>query len=172
MKAVVLLVLAVLLGAAQPSHAAEPQLEAQWVWTGAASERAAVDAAIERSIDGLFILVRAVARGRLRERSLIPQRYALSLRDELESSSTGNLPMRSPRDGKAVAYRSSLGEDVILQQHLDGGTLVQELVAEDGMRTNTFTLAPDGASMTLQVRLTSGRLSHPLEYALTYRRAP
>jgi hypothetical protein len=142
-----------------------------WEWAGDAAERAAIEAAIARSTDGLFFIVKAIARGRLRERSAIPQRYTLALAGEaITSDSTGNLLMRSPADGGSAAYRSSLGEDVALRQQLREGALVQVLAADGGVRTNTFTLGPDGQTLWLRVVVASDSLARPLDYRLTYRR--
>jgi hypothetical protein len=50
----------------------------------------------------------------------------------------------------------------------EGGRLRQSFVAEDGRRDNHFTVSEDGRRLTLEVTVTSPRLSAPLRYRLNY----
>jgi hypothetical protein len=49
------------------------------------------------------------------------------------------------------------------------GRLVQTFKAEDGQRVNSFS-AEDPERLTLEVEITSPRLSKPLKYSVRYRR--
>ena len=48
---------------------------------------------------------------------------------------------------------------------------MQTFRAEDGSRTNTYSISPDGRTLTMHVVLRSPRLPQPLEYNLVFNRA-
>ncbi len=75
---------------------------------------------------------------------------------------------RSPMGGEAVQYKAADGSVYRLRQELDGRTLTQTFVSEDGTRTNTYTITPSGKTLLLNATLESGQLPRPLEYNLTY----
>jgi hypothetical protein len=54
---------------------------------------------------------------------------------------------------------------------LAGDHLTQVFVSDDGRRENEFTVSQDGKTVTLKVTLTSGRLSSPVAYSLSYKKA-
>ena len=58
------------------------------------------------------------------------------------------------------------------RQRFDGQRLVQVFRADEGgTRTNELTLSPDGALLVMKATLSSPKLSIPVVYTLTYRRA-
>jgi hypothetical protein len=58
-----------------------------------------------------------------------------------------------------------------LTQRLEGDRISQVYESEDGRRENEFTFSQDGQVLTLKVRLASSRLSVPVVYVLSYKRA-
>ncbi|QDG50301.1 hypothetical protein FIV42_06005 [Persicimonas caeni] len=75
---------------------------------------------------------------------------------------------KSPVGNEKTTYTASDGSKYALRQNLDGRTLTQTFVSEDGTRTNKMTLTPSGKTILMRVRLESGQLPRPLEYSLTY----
>ena len=58
-----------------------------------------------------------------------------------------------------------------LTQVFAGDRITQVFVSDDGRRENEFTLSQDGQVLRVNVTLTSARLSNPVVYSLSYKRA-
>src|SRR5690606_11781320 len=76
----------------------------------------------------------------------------------------------TPRDGELKGWERKEGDLVDVTTRLEGTRLEQRFVAEDGERVNVYTLSPDGATLTLEVTVTSPKLDGPLTYRQVYRR--
>ena len=79
-------------------------------------------------------------------------------------------PVESPANGTPVKWTREDGERFDLSTEWEGGRLVQTFKGKEG-RTNTFTISPDGRTLTLGVAVSSPRLPKPLTYKLVYNRA-
>jgi hypothetical protein len=79
--------------------------------------------------------------------------------------------MESPADGTPVKWTREDGDKFDLSTEWEGGNLEQTLKGEREMRTNTFSVSPDGRTLTLGVVVSSPRLPKPLTYKLVYNRA-
>jgi hypothetical protein len=176
------LTLVVVLSALQPTHGAEdagaPDLDelrrrytGQYVFVGGGAERAAVPAAVERSVDGMFFIARGIAYDRLLRSSEICASYRFDLGGEaLSVAGSCRTPDVSPVDGREVEHRTKQGEESKLSQRFVGETLVQEFRGDEGARRVVWTLLPDGATLRAQVVISSKHLPRPVDYTLTYRR--
>lgn len=139
-------------------------------FAGDAREQAARRAAIDRAIDGLFFAIRGIARSRLSDGTSIDPTVAISFGKGTIRVRVPQAPEAvSPDSGAAIDYVSD-GEKSKLSQRLVAGKLTQVFAADDGRRTNEFTLSPDGATLTERVVVTSPKLSAPVIYVLTYKR--
>jgi hypothetical protein len=78
--------------------------------------------------------------------------------------------MISPDNGDPADYAFN-GKHSTLTQQLAGRQITQIFVSEDGRRENRFTLSEDGKNLSLKVTLTSDKLTRPVVYVLSYKRA-
>jgi hypothetical protein len=79
-------------------------------------------------------------------------------------------PIRLPASGAAVPWRREDGELFDVSARLSEGALVQQYTAEDGQRSNVFTLSEDGDLLHMQVTVRSPKLKDDVVYRLAYRR--
>jgi hypothetical protein len=143
----------------------------QFHFAGGARERAALDAALEREVQGMFFAIRPIARSRLR--ALNPAYASVTIRfvnGNIEMVLPGAPFFRSPESGASIAWTAEDGNPAHLSQRFDGTRIVQSIVASNGSRRNTYTVSPDGQTLTMSVYITAGQLPGPLAYTLTYRR--
>lgn len=162
------------LAAQGPTMAAE-RLEGQFIRDGAASDDVA--AAIERAVAPMNFVTRPIGRSRLRATNQPPAdvRFALPP-DSIVVRYAGQPELRARRDGSPREWRNAAGEPfevrVTVTAAPDGGVLVrQTFVAEDGRRENAWHLDAEGATLTLDVTVSSPRLPQPLRYRHVFRRA-
>ena len=135
--------------------------------------RSAIEAAVERGIDGLFALARPTARRRLLAsnppvETVVIDVAADTIRIDLGGARDANLPPAAWRpgrgaDGSAVQLRFTL---------LAQGTLKMESRAEGGSARHLFTASADGATLRHAVRIESSHLPDDIRYSLDYRRMP
>jgi hypothetical protein len=72
--------------------------------------------------------------------------------------------MSSPDDGTMTTLESGAE----LSQRMVAGRLVQRLIDGGYTRDCRYRLAPSGTTLNVQVRVTGGQLSGPMQYELTY----
>ena len=131
-----------------------------------------VNRAIESAVARMSFVTRPIARGRLRRTNQPYQRLEINYTQAQVSVKTDNRrPMEAPANGQPVKWTREDGEVFDLSAEWQNGRLVQTFRAEDGSRTNSFTISPDGRTLTLHVTVRSPRLSSPVEYNLVYNRA-
>ena len=157
----------VLLWAAQPV-AANDRLAGTWNLERSASDD--INAAINETVRKMNVLVRSVARNRLRKTNPAYSRItiAFTATDARISAGPGE-PVVLPLSGKAIRWKRSDGEVFTVSGSMRGGSFVETFEAKDGRRTNSFSLGGD--RLMLNVSVTSPRLPSPLRYRLVYRRS-
>lgn len=79
--------------------------------------------------------------------------------------------MESPADGPPVKWTREDGEQFDLSTEWGEGKLGQRLKGGEEERANSFTVSPDGRTLTLGVVVSRPRLPKPLVYKLVYTRA-
>lgn len=131
---------------------------------------------INRAIDGavakMNFVTRPIARGRLRRTNQPYQRLVIAHTQQQVSVTTDNrAAIRTPANGTPIKWTREDGEVFDVSTEWENGTLEQTFKAEDGSRTNTFSLSPDGRTLTMNVTITSPRLSGPLRYKMVFNRA-
>ncbi len=143
----------------------------QWRFSGGSSERAAVPAAVERSVDGMFFISRGIAYDRLMRVCDVCSSYTLSFaRGEVSVAGPCQLPDISPQDGSEVDHRTQAGDESKLSQRFLDGALVQYFRGEEGARRVVWTLQPDEVNLAVHITITSKHLPHPVDYTLSYQR--
>ena len=158
--------------AALPARAQNAALSGTFVLDRSASDD--IGAAIERAARRVNALIRPIARRRLRGtnepygRIEIAQVNGTSGAD-ITIATDGGAPVRTPASGTPVAWRRPAdGDRLQVSTAWSGATLRQTFRADDGQRVNTYTLAPDGRTLTLDVAVSSPRLPGGLGYRLVY----
>jgi hypothetical protein len=151
------------------SSAQTPSLDGSYTFIVEASDD--VNRAIEQAVSGMNFITRPVARSRLRRLNLPYQRLRISQTPtEVTTIPDSHTPVVSPLDGTTIRWRREDGESFDVSTQWEDGALRQTFKAEDGQRTNRYSLAPDGKTLTMQVTITSPRLPKPLTYSLRYRK--
>ena len=144
-----------------------------WVGTFVSEEQ--TDAGIQKAIDAatadMNFLTRSVARGRLKKTNSLHKRIAITRQVVMIGVSFDERrPIEMPADGSLIKWTREDGEILDVSARAEEGRLVQTFKAEDGQRMNSF-IAEDAERLTLEVQVTSPRLSKPLTYSVRYRRA-
>jgi hypothetical protein len=140
-------------------------------YAGDAREQKAHDEAIDRSVETFFFALRAMARAKVAARTRIAPTYKLEFSGgAIRATIPGRAVAVSPENGTPAPYRVD-DEPIVLSQRFEGAGLVQTFRSDDGARRNDLTLSPDGTVLTMKATLSSPKLSVPVTYTLTYRRA-
>jgi len=168
-----LFVLCLLVAPCVGSHASQAQELADFVGTFAyvPEQSESIDAAIDAGVAKANFVVRHIARSRLRKTNYAYGRLAFWVDgDTLCIQMDQRQPIRVPTSGAAVSWRREDGEIFAVSARLVDKALVQEYVAEDGQRLNTFVLDDGGSVLHMHVTVRSPKLEDDVVYRLTYRR--
>jgi len=131
-----------------------------------------VNRAIEQAVSKMSFITRPIARGRLRRTNQPYQRVVVSFTpQQVTTTFDQRHAIESPANGQPIKWRREDGETLDLSTEWQAGRLVQTFRAEDGSRTNTYSISPDGRTLTIHVTIRSPRLSAPVEYNLVFTRA-
>ena len=130
-----------------------------------------VNEVIEEAVGKLNFLTRDIARGRLKKLNPAYRQVAItSSPNEISVTVDNQPPLRTPAKGAPVAWVGPDGGKVNASMQLAGRRLAQAFTSAAGLRVNSYTLTPDGQTLTMQVTETSPRLSQPIAYKQIYRR--
>ena len=141
------------------------------VFTNPSQTDAEIKKAIEAGVKKVNFVIRSMARSRLTNVNPAVKRVAIErANDAITVTFDERKPVRMPTDGSTIKWTREDGQiyDVQLQQKDE--QLVQTFKNEEGQRTNTYKLSPDGKTLTLEVELRSERLPEPVRYQLTFAR--
>lgn len=153
-----------------------PELRAQYAglykYAGDAKEQQARQDAIDRAVSTFFFAVRGLARASIEGRTRILSSCKFEFASgKVTSTVPGHAVAVSPDSGAPAAYRVD-DDAIVLTQRFEGSHLVQTFVADEGgTRRNEFSLSADGKLLFMKATLSSPKLSAPIVYTLTYRRA-
>ena len=169
---VALLALASTTGLAQES----PRFSGAWTLNPEQSDD--IDAKINTSITRMNVVVRQVARPRLRSTNIPYPQLIFSFNEEISVDMPGYPSVSSPANGQPVLWHRRTGRPctemrgscVEVTTTWEDQALVQTFRSEDGQRRNVFTVSPDGITLTMVATMTSPRLPAPLVYRLVYTR--
>src|SRR4051812_9042229 len=128
--------------------------------------------AIDAAVSKMSFVTRPIARGRLRRTNAVYQRVVINYTPaQVSTTFDQRHAIESPANGQPVAWTREDGEKFQLSTSWENGRLVQTFRAEDGSRTNNYSISPDGRTLTMHVTIRSPRLSAPVEYNLVFNRA-
>lgn len=131
-----------------------------------------VNRAIETAVARMNFVTRPIARGRLRKTNVPYNRMVIAhTAQEVSTTFDNRRAIVSPSNGREIEWTREDGERLHLRTAWENGKLVQVFRADDGTRTNTYSVSGDGRTLTMHVQITSPRLPRPLEYNLVYNRA-
>ncbi len=153
---------------AQGPHAA---LVGTWRFSGGASETQAVNAAIQAALADFNPVMREIVASQLRDSNRPYPQFSIAVDGDHIVTRANQRTMRTPSDGATRELTTPEGRSAQVSQVFRGGRLIQTLVNPQGTRTHTIAPASSD-TLTLQVRIESSHLPRPIEYSLTYTRAP
>jgi hypothetical protein len=161
--------------ASKDASAASGDLRARFAGTyryaGSAQEQDARRAAIDHAVEGLSFVTRSTARSRVSATTQILGFYNFSFEPgKIRVHPESRPEMLSGDKGEPADYVYN-GKRSTLTQVLAGDRITQVFVSDDGRRENEFTLSQDGQMLRVKVTLTSSKLSNPVVYVLSYKRA-
>lgn len=161
----------VFLFAISPSPAGAQNAGFAGTYTVADGAEPLVEQAIERAVAKMNFVTRPIARGRLKKTN--PAYRVIRIEQQpaqITFQFDDRKPLQLPADGRAIKWTREDGEVLDVSANVQGSVITQTFQAKDGQRTNRFVLNPDGASMTLEVTVSSPRLPEPVKYSVNYSR--
>ena len=130
-----------------------------------------VDQAIAKAVKDMNFVTRPIARGRLQKTNQPYQTVTIANAGANTVVTIDKQPARSaPSNGTPVDWTRADGEKFKLSMTWANGQLTESFKAEDGQRENTYVLSPDGATLTMNVKVSSPRLPKPLTYKLLFKK--
>jgi len=154
-----------------PSAATASQSQTQtFAYAGGETGRREIEAAIDLATEDMNILIRGIARRKLREANqIIPQlSFALSS-ERLDVRYIEGRWISAPADGTPVRWTDQYGEEISVQHTRRGNTVVQRMQGEGGKRRNVYSFDEQGHTLTMDVTIESSRLPEPVRYRVRYR---
>lgn len=140
-------------------------------YAGNAQQEDARRAAIDRAVAGMSAFTRSTARNRISATTQIISSYSFSFDPgKIVVRAQSRPDMISGDKGEPADYTYN-GKTSQLTQRLVEDRISQTFVSDDGRRENEYTLSPDGQSLLLKVTVISSRLSTPVTYSLSYKKA-
>ena len=131
-----------------------------------------VNRAIETTVGRMSFVTRPITRGELRRTNPVYGRVTISKnKSEVSVAFDSRRAMVTPVNGQPIKWTREDGEKFDLSTELQNGSLVQTLKGKDGTTTRTFSISPDGRTLTMHVTVRNPRLPTPLEYNLVFNRA-
>lgn len=160
-----------LLALAMGSGAAElKDFAGTWVLDTAGSDR--IEAAIETCIAKYPEDAKTTTRERLQETNQLTGSLVFSALDSgkkvLIGYATADNGTVAPVDGKTVPSTGASGELFQLSVRLENGALIETFQADNGKRTNTYTVSAQGKTLIVRVAVESPYMPTILTYRLVY----
>jgi hypothetical protein len=130
-----------------------------------------VNRLIDAATASMNPLTRSIARSRLHKTTPLVDTLTISFDGTTISVQPDRrAPITSPASGAVAQWTREDGQRFSLTTHWEGPVLVQTFRAADRTRENRFSLSPDGRTLTVNARLSSPRLPHPIDYKLVFKR--
>ncbi len=148
------------------------RLNGRWVLAvPQASAQRTVDAAIERAVNAMNMIMRGVARPMLRDNTPINRSITFELRSvdaihcRFDTGASYTTPLGGTRNGQTLD-----GDTLRVTQRYNDGGLEQVFEADQGTRWNVYRPLPDGR-LRVDATTNGDMMPQPLRFSLTYRRA-
>jgi hypothetical protein len=159
---------------------AQQTAQLRGTWTLNRQQSDDLNAKINTAVARMNVVVRQIARPRLRSTNTAYPRLVISQEGNvLRVDMQGRPSLNAPVGGQSVLWHRETGRTcaemrgdcVQVTTVWRDGALHQTFRADDGQRVNVYSLSPDGNRMSMNVTITSPRLPQPLTYRLVYDRA-
>lgn len=145
--------------------AAQEDLSGRWVLSSSTERANALrDRGIDRSVSEMSMMVRGIARRRIRQQLPVPRAVEI----HGEAVHIGRYRMSLPSDGSWQQTTDPWGNSVRARRVRRGDRVVQEYQSDDGVLRHT--LRRRGDRLVLHVRVSSPRLDRAVSYQVSYRR--
>lgn len=154
---------------AEPPEVVRP-LVGTFRFTGGATERDALTAAIEEVVSEVNPLIRGVVRDRLTESCTIPTALDVAADGATITVRFDGRAYTAELDAPAVTVTGISGNELSLTHRMDGSQLVQRFDGDRGGRVNR--LARKQKKLRMSVRVHSSQLPRDLTYDLTFGPTP
>lgn len=163
-----LIVAALSLAALPASAQTGLRLDGSYVFDSARSEDP--NAAVNRAVATLNVIVRQMVRPRLRSAALPPRRLEIAIaRSEVTLTFNDQPPLIARTNGTPVRWARGGGDTMEARAMLAADALT--LVLEDGEYTHTHVYRPaDARSLTVETSIASPKLRVPVTYRTFYAR--
>ncbi|MEZ4298714.1 MAG: hypothetical protein R3B70_27435 [Polyangiaceae bacterium] len=148
---------------------AEKAYHGTYKFDGGDKERDARDAAIEGVVSELNILIRSIARDRLKAAMAIQKTITITSDATNLSISLDSLVYAAPIAGGTVKVTGVTGDKLDLSYGISSAKIDQKFKGDEGGRTNTFTKSGD--KLVMNVRVYSDKLPKDLKFKLTYKKS-
>ncbi len=146
-----------------------PSLTGEWAIVSVATATRNRDSGVERATDDMNVLIRGIARRRLRNSTPIHRRVVVSGTGATFRAQVGRYDLRWAPDNRPRAYRDPEGRELTARQSLQNGRLRQVFWSDEGTLTHTL-MARDPDTLILTVRIAADRLPADVVYRVRYRR--
>lgn len=155
---------------AAPTPMPTPTVQGSFALENAATASDKVKKAIEEAVRPLMFLARGPARDYLKKTNIPYQKIVIwCSQKEVSITTDQRAPIRTS-NGESLDWTREDGEKFKVSAVCESGKLRQVFEGSNGQRVNTYSIADDDKTLTMQVTITSGRLKEPLKYQLEYRR--
>lgn len=152
------------------AFAQTPTLQGTFTFNRTGSDN--VETAIEKAVEDMNFIVRPIAKSRLSKTNQPYQRVVISYTPTTVSITTDKrAAIQTPSNGTSIKWTREDDEVFNVSTEWKSGKLQQIFKAEDGARSNLFSISPDGKVLTLEVTITSPKLPQPLKYKLLFNRS-
>lgn len=150
-------------------HEAADAIVGKYRFVGGRADREARDAAIEDVVSEMNVLVRGIARDRLREANPIPGHITLLRKGDALAIAFDQRTYEARLDGASTEVVGITGDKLSYHVELVPKGVRQKFDGDGGGRTNTLEVQGDGR-LDVSVEVRSARLPAPLRYRLAFRR--
>lgn len=166
-----LLLLPLLHSPASAQDHPETRLQGAWRCTSVASARQARDRAIDAATDDMSVLIRGIARRRLRSEMPIPARIEVAGSGSAFRAHVGAYHLDFAADGRSHPFTDPFDNEMQAKQRFRSGKLVQTMRGDDATLTHSLALSADGSTLTLTVTIESHHLPGDVVFRVRYRKA-
>ena len=144
----------------------------EFQWTATDAEKAVIEKAVEDGAKQVGMLVRSVARGRLKETTKPFQKLSFAMAEKtLTMTRDDDAPIVGATDGSKIEWTRKDKKKFTVEQTIVENVLTQTFTDPEGnKRVNKHTFGEDGKTMSLEITINSSSLKEPVKYTLTYKK--
>ena len=142
-------------------------------WIAEGSSQTTIDRAISSYGSRLDSSTRVMVQQRLKSTNQPTLHLAIAALDSGRKVAIGyedSPGMATSIDGSPLVSKGRSGEEFQMRVVMKAGVLVESYEAEDGTRTNRYSLSPDGKAMSMEVKVESPYMPEPLGYRVGFTR--